>query len=224
MPTPHRPTPGGSRRPTPSGPPGRSDGRHGPPRVRDLIERALRRLLPARRPDLDRGAAFVELAAVTILAAAIVVAVYQLELSQTFNSGVRQMVCLVEGPDCGDETWVEAERPEEPEQYEWDGSDPTTAENQSLAMNMASSRGWSDGEWQCLSNLWGTLSSWDHTLVNTATGDRGIAGFNPTWHGAMPGGYMDSPSAQISWGLGYIDDTYGSPCAAFAQWEGSGSY
>jgi len=166
----------------------------------------------------------VELAAVTVLAAAIMVAVYQLELSQTFNSGVRQMVCLVEGPGCGDETWVEADRPEEPEQHEWDGDDPTATENQSLAMGMAADAGWSDNEWNCLSSLWSTISNWDHTVVNTETGANGIAGFNPARHGSMPDGYMESPSAQISWGLAYIGDAYGSPCAAFASWEGSNTY
>ncbi|MFJ9553142.1 hypothetical protein ACIRPH_04970 [Nocardiopsis sp. NPDC101807] len=224
MPTPHRPAPGGSRRPSPSGPPGRSGARHGPPRVRARIERACRWFRPARRSDRDGGAALVELAAVTVLAAAIMVSVYQLELSQTFNSGVRQMVCLVEGPDCGDETWVDADRPEEPEQYEWSGDDPTSTENQSLAMRMAADAGWTDGEWQCLSNLWGTISSWDHTVIDTETGNSGIAGFNPARHGSMPAGYMESPSAQISWGIGYIAAAYDSPCGAFAQWEGSGAY
>ena len=224
MPTPHRPAPGGSRRPSPSGPPGRSGERHGPPRVRSWTGRASRWLRPARRSEGDRGAALVELAAITVLAAAIIVAVYQLELSRTFNSGVRQMVCLVEGPGCGDETWVDADRPEEPEQYEWDGDNPTATENQGLAMRMAADAGWSDGEWNCLSNLWNTISNWDHTVVNTATGTSGIAGFNPARHGSMPSGYMESPSAQISWGLSYIRSTHGSPCAAFAEWEGSNSY
>ncbi|WP_435105272.1 hypothetical protein [Nocardiopsis synnemataformans] len=223
MPTPHRPELGDTRRPSPTGPPGRSGERNGPPR-RHRGGRFLQRLRPARRAEGDRGAAFVELAAVTVLAAAIMVAVYQLELSQTFNSGVRQMVCLVEGPGCGDETWVDADRPEEPEEYEWGQGNSNALENETLAMDMAADRGWTENEWECLSNLWNVVSHWDHTFVNTETGDHGISGFNPARHGSMPEGFRESPSAQISWGMSHIDDAYGSPCAAWTYWEDTGTY
>ncbi|WP_017569983.1 aggregation-promoting factor C-terminal-like domain-containing protein [Nocardiopsis halotolerans] len=224
MPTPHHPALGDTRRPSPTGPPGRPDERNGPPRFRHRVGGALRRLVPAARAASDRGAAFVELAAVTVLAAAIMVAVYQLELSQAFNDGVRQMVCLVQGPDCDDETWVEADRPEEPETYDWGGGNSTALENEALALDMAADHGWTENEWQCLSNLWNVVSQWDHTFINSQTGDNGISGFNPARHGAMPEGFRGSPSVQISWGLDYIDETYGAPCAAWAQWESTGTY
>ncbi|WP_150243315.1 aggregation-promoting factor C-terminal-like domain-containing protein [Nocardiopsis quinghaiensis] len=224
MPTPHRPDSGNTRRPSPTGPPGRSDDRNGPPRVRRWAERALRWLHPATGAVRDRGAAFVELAAVTILVAAIMVAVYQLELSRTFNNGVRQMVCLVEGPGCGDETWVDADRPEEPEEYEWGGGNSNALENESLAMDLAAARDWNENERECLKNLWSTISHWDHTFVNPETGAHGISGFNPAQHGPMPSRFQESPSEQISWGLNHIEETYGSPCAAWVQWEGTHTY
>lgn len=223
MPTPSRPEPGDTRRPSPTGPHGRSVEHDGPSRWRHRFRRGPCWFRPARGTESDRGAAFVELAAVTVLVAAIMVAVYQLELSQTFNSGVRQMVCLVEGPGCG-ETWVEADRPEEPEEYEWGRGDSNALENESLAMDMAADRGWTGNEWECLDNLWNAVSHWDHTLVNSQTGDNGISGFNPARHGTMPEGFRESPSAQISWGLDHINQTYGSPCAAWAYWEGTGTY
>ncbi|WP_159945255.1 MULTISPECIES: hypothetical protein [unclassified Nocardiopsis] len=224
MPTPNRPELADTRHPSPTGPPGRSGDRNGPPRVLRWAGRLLRRLRPASRAALDRGAAFVELAAVTVLAAAIMVAVYQLELSRTFNNGVRQMVCLVEGPGCGDQTWVDADRPEEPEEYEWGSGNSNALENESLAMNMASAQGWQDTDWECLKNLWGVISHWDHTLINPNTGDNGITGFNPARHGTMPSGFRESPREQIAWGLAYIDETYESPCDAWAYWEDTGTY
>ncbi|MFD6949248.1 hypothetical protein A6A08_05325 [Nocardiopsis sp. TSRI0078] len=224
MPTSHRPALGDTRRPSPTGPPRRSDDRNGPPRVRRRTERVLRLLRPAKGATRDRGAAFVELAAVTVLVAAIMVAVYQLELSQTFNNGVRQMVCLVEGPDCGDQTWVDADRPEEPEEYEWGAGGSNALENESLAMEMAAARDWNENERTCLKSLWNAMSHWDHTFVDTETGAHGISGFNPARHGPMPTGFRESPSEQISWGLGYIEQTYGSPCAAWVAWEDTHTY
>jgi resuscitation-promoting factor RpfB len=32
------------------------------------------------------------------------------------------------------------------------------------------------------------------------------------------------PTTQIKWGLGYITDTYGTPCSAWAEEEATGSY
>jgi hypothetical protein len=49
---------------------------------------------------------------------------------------------------------------------------------------------------------------------------------------ALPGAKMASagadwqtdPATQIRWGLGYIQATYGSPCAAWAHEESAGWY
>nr|WP_017599703.1 hypothetical protein [Nocardiopsis lucentensis] len=224
MPTPHDPSLGDTRRPSPTGPPRRSGDRNGPPRVRNLLRTAVGWARPPRGPDGDGGAAFTEVTAVTLLVAAVMLAVYQLELSRTFNEGVRQMVCLVEGPDCGDETWVEADRPEEPDTYEWKGDSPNTSDNQAIGMSQARDRGWTDQEWECLDSLWSNISGWDHTLIDSETGAVGIPGFRGGEHGAMPSGFTESASAQITWGVGYIADTYGAPCAAWSQWQGTRSY
>ncbi|WP_393916499.1 C40 family peptidase [Halostreptopolyspora alba] len=53
----------------------------------------------------------------------------QSPIPSQLNDGIRDMVCRVEGPECGGESWVEHERPEEPEEYtftftgdnNWDG-------------------------------------------------------------------------------------------------------
>lgn len=65
----------------------------------------------------DRGSSFVEVGAVTLVTAGIILAVAQSPIGETFHDSVREMVCLVEGPECGGETWTEVQRPEEPEEY-----------------------------------------------------------------------------------------------------------
>ncbi|MDT0327592.1 aggregation-promoting factor C-terminal-like domain-containing protein [Nocardiopsis lambiniae] len=159
-----------------------------------------------------------------ILVAAVMVAVYQLELSKTFNEGVRQMVCLVRGPSCGDKTWVDADRPEEPEEYEWGQGNPNRLDNQNIARNEAEGYGWTDDEWQCLSNLWGATSNWDHTFTDPESGAVGISGFVPGVHGSLPQGFRNNASHQISWGLGYISEYYGTPCAAWTYWQSGHNY
>jgi len=36
--------------------------------------------------------------------------------------------------------------------------------------------------------------------------------------------WATNPATQIKWGLGYIKDRYGSPCAAWSYWEAHGYY
>ncbi|MFC7329798.1 C40 family peptidase [Marinactinospora rubrisoli] len=75
---------------------------------------------PSRTPPGDdRGASIVESAVLLSLAAMIIASVSQTPLGGMFHDGVREMVCLVEGPECGGETWTEHDRPEEPDIYEY---------------------------------------------------------------------------------------------------------
>lgn len=165
-----------------------------------------------------------ELGAVTILAAMIMVAIYQSELSPTFNNGVREMVCLVGGPGCGDQTWVDHDRPQAPEEYEWGAGGGNHMDNQNIAMQSASTYGWTDQEWTCLDNMWSQMSGWDPGMVDPAYGTQGIVGFNPAVHGPMPQGFKNSASAQIDWGLSYIESTYETPCKAWSYWQSTKTY
>lgn len=207
---------------SPSGRPGTRSGRH--PRTRPLLTRARARAGRSRAGrGSDSGAAILETAVVLILAAAIMVAVYQLDLSQTFNNGVRQMVCLVEGPECG-ESWTEEDRPDEPEGYDSAASGGnSSSENESTAMSMADDRGWDGREWKCLDNLWSNVSDFEQSTDGDV---QGIPGYDPDVHGdhPPPGDFETSASSQISWGLDYIAAEHGSPCVAWAQWENSRSY
>jgi hypothetical protein len=80
----------------------------------------------------------------------------------------------------------------------------------------------------CLVPLWNQESGWSQFAEN-ASGAYGIPQalpFNKMPQAAWPasaGGSSD-PSAQISWGLGYIKGTYGSPCNAWGHEQSFGWY
>lgn len=226
MTTPHRPELGDTRRPSSNRPPNRTDERDRPPRFTAWWDNALRWLRPARESEQDRGAAFLETAGAIILAGLIITTVYTSGVSATFNEGVRQMVCLVNGPGCGEDTWVDEERPDEPEEYEWGNDNSNLSDNKNLGMQAAAAEpyNWTDEEWTCLDSLWSQMSGWDPKLVDPETGARGIVGFNPAVHGSLPSGFQDSASAQIGWGLNYIQESYGSPCSAWRYWQGTKTY
>jgi hypothetical protein len=80
----------------------------------------------------------------------------------------------------------------------------------------------------CLVPLWNQESGWNQFAEN-ASGAYGIPQalpFNKMPQAAWPAssGGSSSPSAQISWGLGYIKNTYGTPCAAWGHEESFGWY
>lgn len=107
---------------------------------------------------------------------------------------------------------------------------PTPGTNQSIAWNMMSSFGF-DRHTQfsgCLVPLWNQESGWNQFAEN-ASGAYGIPQALPyskmpqaAWP-ASAGGSSD-PSAQISWGLGYIKGTYGTPCNAWGHEQSFGWY
>lgn len=86
------------------------------------------------------------------------------------------------------------------------------------ARPMLAEFGWGSGQFRCLDALWSKESNWRHSARNPSSGAFGIPQ-------ALPGAKMTSagpdwrtnPITQIRWGLGYIKDVYGSPCAAWAH-------
>jgi hypothetical protein len=91
--------------------------------------------------------------------------------------------------------------------------DPGTA--QSIAYNMLSSFGFSTSQWSCLDDLWNRESGWIYDAEN-ASGAYGIPQSLPADKMASAGpDYLTDPTTQIKWGLGYISQVYGTPCAAW---------
>ncbi|KQO96657.1 hypothetical protein [Leifsonia sp. Leaf264] len=82
----------------------------------------------------------------------------------------------------------------------------------------ATQYGWGDDQFQCLDSLWTKESGWN---VNASNGSSGATGIPQ----ALPGSKMASAGSdwatnaatQISWGLGYIAGSYGSPCSAWSH-------
>lgn len=101
--------------------------------------------------------------------------------------------------------------------------DPGSA--QAIAYDMVRARGWDDSEFACLVALWDRESHWNVNAHNASSGAHGIPQ-------ALPGDKMASvaddwqtnPATQITWGLGYIEGRYGTPCVAWQHSETKGWY
>jgi hypothetical protein len=94
-----------------------------------------------------------------------------------------------------------------------------------IARALLSSYGWSDSQFGCLDSLWERESHWNPFAENSSSGAYGIPQ-------SLPGSKMASvapdwrtnPVTQIKWGLGYIEDRYGSPCGAWGHSQSHGWY
>ena len=90
---------------------------------------------------------------------------------------------------------------------------------------MLKSFGWPSSQFSCLDPLWAHESGWSVTASNPSTGAYGIPQAVPGSKMASAGpDWSSSAATQIKWGLGYIKDTYGSPCAAWRHEQADGWY
>jgi hypothetical protein len=70
-------------------------------------------------------------------------------------------------------------------------------------------------QWGCLLDLWNRESGWVYDAEN-ASGAYGIPQALPGDKMASAGSdWQTNPATQIKWGLGYISQVYGTPCAAW---------
>jgi hypothetical protein len=102
--------------------------------------------------------------------------------------------------------------------------DPHTA--QSIAYNIMASLGFSPQTYfGCLLDLWNRESGWSYDAENPTSGAYGIPQSLPGSKMASAGSdWQTDPATQIRWGLGYIKQVYGNPCAAWAFEEANGYY
>jgi len=101
---------------------------------------------------------------------------------------------------------------------------PNPGTAQSTAYNMLASFGFAHNQFGCLDNIWSRESGWRYNAEN-ASGAYGIPQALPGSKMASAGSdWATNPATQIKWGLGYIKSTYGSPCNAWAFWQGHGWY
>ncbi|QBI52506.1 lytic transglycosylase domain-containing protein [Streptomonospora litoralis] len=152
---------------------------------------------------------------------------------------VRDRLADVTGPVNGSATTKEKKKEEEPEEPADTGSDSgsqagsgdsgggsaATGDPKGIARSMLGDYGWSSDQFSCLEPLWEKESNWDHTAQNPSSGAYGIPQSLPGSKMASAGSdWRTNPATQIEWGLGYIQDRYGSPCEAWNHSQANGWY
>ncbi|WP_255252579.1 phospholipase [Curtobacterium sp. 'Ferrero'] len=102
----------------------------------------------------------------------------------------------------------------------------TVAGAKATASSLAASQyGWGSGQFQCLDSLWTKESGWNYQAVNSNGGATGIPQALPGSKMATMGSdWQTNATTQIKWGLQYIADAYGTPCAAWGHSQASNFY
>ncbi|MEU6677391.1 lytic transglycosylase domain-containing protein [Streptomyces sp. NPDC046853] len=107
-----------------------------------------------------------------------------------------------------------------------DASSFSTQSSYSVSQVQAMARQMVPGDqFQCFSNIVNHESTWNYKASNASSGAYGLVQ-------ALPGSKMSSagadwqtnPATQIKWGLGYMNDRYGSPCGAWEFWQANNWY
>lgn len=96
--------------------------------------------------------------------------------------------------------------------------DMSDEDPRTIARALLAEFGFSEDQFGCLDSLWYKESKWNVYADNPTSSAYGIPQ-------ALPGSKMSSagadwatnPVTQIRWGLGYIQDRYGSPCSAWGH-------
>jgi hypothetical protein len=95
----------------------------------------------------------------------------------------------------------------------------------SVARLMLADHGWGASQFSCLNSLWNKESRWNYRAQNPSSGAYGIPQALPGTKMASAGSdWRTNPVTQIEWGLDYIADRYGTPCAAWGHSQSVGWY
>lgn len=93
------------------------------------------------------------------------------------------------------------------------------ADPRGVARALLADRGQAD-QFGCLDQLWTSESQWQVTADNPTSSAYGIPQALPGSKMASAGAdWQTNPRTQISWGLSYIEASYGSPCGAWQFWQ-----
>lgn len=85
--------------------------------------------------------------------------------------------------------------------------------------------GWNSAQWPCLDSLWTRESNWNPRAANPSSSAYGIPQALPGSKMASAGpDWRTNDQTQITWGLRYIADRYGSPCSAWSHSQQYGWY
>ncbi|MCF3118940.1 MULTISPECIES: transglycosylase domain-containing protein [Streptomyces] len=96
----------------------------------------------------------------------------------------------------------------------------TVAQVQAMARQMVPG-----DQFQCFSNIVNHESTWNYKATNASSGAYGLVQALPGSKMASAGAdWQTNPATQIKWGLGYMNDRYGSPCGAWSFWQANNWY
>ncbi|GAB3255001.1 aggregation-promoting factor C-terminal-like domain-containing protein [Nocardioides dilutus] len=94
-----------------------------------------------------------------------------------------------------------------------------------IARALLAEFGFSESQFGCLDSLWERESKWNVYADNPNSSAYGIPQALPGSKMASAGAdWRTNPVTQIRWGLGYIEDRYGSPCGAWSHSQRVGWY
>ncbi len=94
-----------------------------------------------------------------------------------------------------------------------------------IARALLAEFGYSADQFDCLDSLYMSESDWRVNADNPSSSAYGIPQALPGSKMASAGAdWATNPVTQIRWGLGYIQDRYGSPCGAWGFKQGAGWY
>lgn len=94
-----------------------------------------------------------------------------------------------------------------------------------VAQALLTEFGYSQDQFSCLDSLWTRESGWRVDANNPSSSAYGIPQALPGSKMATAGAdWATNPVTQIRWGLGYIQDRYGSPCGAWGHSQSYGWY
>jgi uncharacterized protein YgiM (DUF1202 family) len=101
----------------------------------------------------------------------------------------------------------------------------TPDEAKAIARQQVAAKGWGDDQYQCLVELWTRESGWRMNAENPYSGAYGIPQALPADKMASAGAdWKTNAATQIAWGLGYIQERYGTPCSAWGFFQSNNWY
>ena len=106
------------------------------------------------------------------------------------------------------------------------GYQPGTTDPREIARQILKNKyGYGEDQYSCFNNIIMRESMWNVHASNPSSGAYGIPQALPGSKMASVGSdWRTNPATQIIWGIGYMKDRYGSPCAAWTFKRGHGWY
>jgi hypothetical protein len=103
---------------------------------------------------------------------------------------------------------------------------PGTTDPREIARQILKNKyGYGDSDFDCFNNIIIRESMWDIDATNPSSGAYGIPQALPGSKMATVGSdWRTNPATQIIWAIGYMEDRYGSPCAAWSFKRAHGWY